>query len=617
MELVKRVYKFVWQWRLITLAILALVAALVTYFSGYHALANLILAVVSLVEVLPLVWGMWEDIRTGSYGIDILAATAIVASVLLKQYWAAIIVVIMLTGGESLEDYADHRALSELHALLEHAPTKAHLIRNKKQLEIKASELKVGDRFIVKPGELVPTDGIVIEGTSTFDESSLTGESVPVSKGVNEALLSGSINIDGPVTVKATALAKDSQYQQIVRLVESAAASRAPFVRLADRYSIPFTILAYAIAGSVWAISGHAIRFLEVIIVATPCPLLLAAPIALISGMSRASKYGIIVKTGAALEKLAETKTIAFDKTGTLTSGILNVNSIKTYNNFKEDVALSYAASLEQFSNHVIGRAITAEAARRRIKTVKLKRLEEVSGQGLKANFKSQTLVAGRLSLLINEGVEVPRSLVTAKQASTVVFIALDNQLVGYISLKDQIRKESKTTLTKLRRKGIKNLMLITGDNKSVASSVAKELGIRSIIAEALPADKLAAIEKVVDRPVAFVGDGVNDAPVLTASDIGIALGARGSTAASESADMVIMLDDISRVASAYSIARRTFSIARQSIIMGIALSVVLMVVFATGRFLPVYGAVLQEVVDVFVIFNALRAHSIKLSESI
>lgn len=612
----RRIIKFVWQWKLLSLAVVALIIASATYLSGFHTAANIILAIFSLIEVIPLLWDMWKDIRTGSYGIDILAATAIVASVLLKQYWAAIVVVIMLTGGESLEDYADKRALSELSSLLSKAPTIAHLLKNNKQIDVKANQLKVGDKFIVKPGETVPTDGIVINGNSSFDESSLTGESVPAFKELNDSLLSGSINIESPVTVKATAIANDSQYQQIVRLVESAAASKAPFVRLADRYSIPFTLLAYLIAGSVWAISGQPIRFLEVIIVATPCPLLLAAPIALISGMSRSSKYGIIVKTGSALEKLAEAKTIAFDKTGTLTSAQLTINKIQTYNGFEENDVLTYAASLEQFSNHVIAKVISEKAKKDKIKLSKVKAVEEITGRGLKANLKSKKLVVGRLRLLEEQGIELPVKVKSMKHTNTVVFVGLDDQLVGYISLKDTIRNETKNTLRELKKQGIDNLLLITGDNEQVAKTVAKELGINSVVADALPGDKLKAIEKLKERPVVFVGDGVNDAPVLTAADVGIALGARGSTAASESADMVIMLDDLGRVAAAYKIAKHTFKIARQSILYGIGLSFILMIVFASGMFPPIYGAVLQEVVDVVVIFNALRAHSFKLSAS-
>jgi heavy metal translocating P-type ATPase len=611
----KRLVSFLWQWRLFSLAIIALIAGLILYFAGFHMAANIILAATSIIEVVPLLIGMWSDIRTGSYGIDILAATAIVAAVLLRQYWAAIVVVIMLTGGESLEDFADHRALSELNSLLSNAPTTAHLLKNKKQLDVKASDLNLGDKFIVKPGELVPTDGIIVEGSSSFDESSLTGESLPLSKSHGETLLSGSINLDSPVTVKVTTLSKDSQYQQIIKLVESASASKAPFVRLADRYSIPFTILAYAIAGTVWAISGHAIRFLEVIIVATPCPLLLAAPIALISGMSLASRYGIIVRTGSALEKLAEAQTMAFDKTGTLTSANLAVDKVKTYNGFSASDVLVYAASLEQFSNHVIAKAITDKTEADKLKLLKVKGLEEVTGKGLVARLKAQKLIVGRIDLLSEQGVELPANLSEAGHEATVIYVAKDTQLVGYITLKDEIRPESKATLASIKNQGIENFMLITGDNSQVANSVARTLGIKSVIANALPADKLNAVEKITDRPVVFVGDGVNDAPVLTASDVGIALGARGSTAASESADMVIMLDDIGRVALAYKIARRTFTVARQSILVGLGLSAVLMVIFATGHFLPVYGAILQEVVDVVVIFNALRAHIIKQAQ--
>ena len=612
----KRILGFLRQWWLFNLAILALIISLTLYFTNFHFIAYIVLSVVSIGEIIPLVIGMWDDIRNGTYGLDILAATAIIASVLLGQYWAAIVVVIMLTGGESLESYADKRALSELKSLLDNAPTTAHLLKNKKQLDVNANSLKIGDRIIVKVGETVPTDGVVIEGSSSLNESSLTGEGLPVFKDQGQSVLSGSINLDGPLVIKATALAKDSQYQQIIKLVESAAASKAPFVRLADRYSIPFTVFAYGLAGATWAITGHAIRFLEVIIVATPCPLLLAAPIALISGMSRASRWGIIVKNGSALEKLAEAKTIAFDKTGTLTSAKLTVNNVKANNGFSNNDVLTYAASLEQFSNHVVAKSITDYAHKKKLKLQKVKGLEEIHGLGMRAKLKSKKLSVGRLSLLKEEGIKVPKKLSNLKQASTAVFVGLDNQLVGYITLEDQIRSEAKRTLKSLADQGLDNFMLVTGDNQQVAKKVARKLGIKSITAEALPVDKLRVIEKTINRPIAFVGDGVNDAPVLRAADIGIALGAKGSAAASESADMVIMLDDLGHVASAYKIAKHTFKIAKQSILIGIGLSLVLMVIFASGHFLPVYGAILQEVVDVFVIFNALRAHSIKLSSS-
>jgi heavy metal translocating P-type ATPase len=608
---VGKILKFLRQYRLFSLALITVIVALPFELAKQHTLAHWLLGVVSIVELLPLLAGMWQDFRSGRYGIDILAATAILTSVILGQWWAAIVVVFMLTGGEALEDFAEHRARGELDALLSHAPMKARVIRKGKTLEVKVSEIKVGEKIIIRAGELVPVDGEVLEGTASFDEASLTGESLPQPKDVGDQLLSGSINLDGPVTVKALATEKDSQYQQIIKLVRAASANQAPFVRLADRYSLPFTFLAYAIATAVWVLSGQAIRFLEVIVVATPCPLLLAAPIAVISGMARSSRYGIIVKTGSALERLAQAKSIAFDKTGTLTTGVLRVNSVKSLGAFSEEEILGLTAGLEQNSNHILARAIVDAATEQKIKFNKAKHVKEISGRGLQAQIKGREVLVGRLSLLKEHDVKLPTKFKEASVKQTAVFVAIEGELAGVITLSDEIRANTRSTLARLHELGVQDVMMVTGDNQITAESIAGELGIDHVHAEALPADKLRVIDEVKQRPMAFVGDGVNDAPVLTAADIGIALGARGSTAASESADMVIMLDDISRVAVGREIANRTFSIARQSILVGIALSVGLMLVFATGKFSPLAGAIIQEVVDVFVIFNALRAHFI------
>lgn len=608
MKYLKTLISFFLKWKLFSAALLTLIIALTLTYFKLPKIAHLILAIVALFEVIPLLMGMWDDIKDGSYGIDILAATAIVASVLLGEYWAAIVVVIMLTGGESLENYADHKALKELDGLLEKAPISAHLLKNKKLVDVKVKELRVGELIVIKPGELVPVDSIITEGISSFDESSLTGESLPITKKVGQKLLSGSVNIEGSITAKVLATSENSQYQQIIQLVKSASASKSPFVRLADRYSIPFTIISYVIAITVWILSGHAIRFLEVIIVATPCPLLLAAPIALISGMGRASRHGIIVKTGGALEKLAEVKTIAFDKTGTLTKGILSVKDIHLVSSKDKNEVLNLAASLEQYSSHIIAESIVKEAKDKDMKLAKIKGLKEIPGKGLKANLKNDQILVGKVELLQESEINVPEKIIN-KLNSTNVFVAKNDQILGYITLEDSLREESKKTINQLKHQGVNHLIMVTGDNQRTAERIASKIGIKEIFANALPSEKLNRIEALENRPVAFVGDGINDAPVLTASDIGIALGVRGSTAASESADMVIMLDDVSRVAYAHRIAKRTFSVAKQSILAGIALSVVLMIVFATGKFPPLYGAILQEVVDVTVIFNALRAH--------
>lgn len=609
----KRVLHFLRHYKLFSLAVVTIVVGLILQFTHNQTAAHWLLGIVSIAEVLPLAWNMWQDIRSGRYGIDILAATAIVASVVLGEYWAGIVIVLMLTGGEALEDFAHHRAQAELDALLSHAPQRARVLRKGKTVEVPVNELKIGEKIIINAGDLVPADAVVIDGTANFDESSLTGESLPQPKSADDTLLSGAINLDGSVRAKVTAAAADSQYQQIIKLVRNAASSQAPFVRLADRYAIPFTLIAYAISGAVWAYSGQAIRFLEVLVVATPCPLLLAAPIALISGMSRASKYGIVVKTGGALERLAEARSMAFDKTGTLTRGELAVENVSAYSGFSEQEVLSLAAGLEQGSNHLVARAIVASAQQKKVKFKKIKRVREIPGMGLSAKVGGQDVLVGRLSFLNDAGVEMPAKFQKGGARQSVVYVATGGKLAGAITLKDEIREETAKTLERLKSLGISETLMVTGDNKTTAQAIAKQLGISHVHAEALPAEKLHILGEIKKRPIAFVGDGVNDAPILTAADVGIALGARGSTAASESADMVIMLDDFSRVAVAVAVAKKTFQIARQSILIGIGLSVLLMLIFATGKFSPLSGAIIQEGVDIFVIFNALRAHIINV----
>ncbi|HSX52929.1 MAG TPA: heavy metal translocating P-type ATPase [Patescibacteria group bacterium] len=577
---------------------------------GFHTAAHIVLAVSMVGNVIPLIWDMIQDLRGGTYGVDILAASAIIGSLLLHEYWAGIVIVLMLTGGEALEDYAQRRAKKELTALLEYAPTKAHLLRGRKTVDVHVRELRTGDKIIIRPGEVVPVDAVVLEGSASFDEASLTGESLPVVKTVGEQILSGSINLDGVITVRSLHSAADSQFQQIIKLVRSAQSSKAPFVRLADRYSIPFTLIAFGIGIAAWAMSGESIRFLEVLVVATPCPLILAAPIAFISGMSQSAKRGIIVKTGGALEQLATAQTMAFDKTGTLTQGKPTVETVKVYNDFTVEQVLGLSAALEKNSNHVLANAIVEKASSMHSKIPKAKKVSELSGNGLSAHVQGKQVLVGRFGMLASNNISLPKNFNPDSVQQTAAFVAIDGVLAGVITFIDNLRPDTKHTLSQLRHLGIRNFLLVTGDNKATAQAIAKQLSIKDVRSEALPVDKLKAVESLDQRPVAFVGDGVNDAPVLAAADVGIALGARGSTAASESADVVILQDNIAQVATSVSVAKRTFYIAKQSIWIGIVISVGLMFIFATGRFKPVYGAIIQEVVDVIVIFNALRALS-------
>lgn len=607
----KSIYSFLKSYKLLSFVIFSAVVSLILYIISYHHIADWILGVSVIIAVIPLLIDMFTDLRSGKYGIDILAATAMITSVVLGQYWTGIIIALMLTGGEGLEDYAENRAKSELKSLLERRPTIARLIKGKNTVDVTVKEVHVGDKISILPGEVVPVDGIIFDGLSSFDESSITGEPLPVDKNIGDQILSGSINVEGSVTIKVIRTEEDSQYAQIIKLVKAASSSESPFVRLADRYSIPFTVLAFFIAGSVWFISGHAIRFLEVIVVATPCPLLLAAPIALISGMSRASKHGIIIKNGSALERLAEVRTVAFDKTGTLTSGKPTVEDLVLFNSFKKVDVLRYSTSLEQNSNHVLAKAIIDYANKNKVKVQSAKQVKEQAGLGLSGRWQGKHILVGRWDLMEENGISTPKNFKPTSIKTTATYVAVNGELAGVFSFIDLVRPNSKKMIDQLKKLGIKNFLMVTGDHLAAAKAIADKLGIDKVVASALPSDKMRTIEDVEmqKRPLAFVGDGVNDAPVLTLSDVGIALGASGSTAASEAADVVIMLDDINKVASALEIAKRTFFIAKQSILIGIFISIGLMVIFATGRIKPIYGAVLQEVVDVFVIFNALRAH--------
>jgi heavy metal translocating P-type ATPase len=607
--MLKKIWKAAKHRYLLSIALLGAGVALGLDLAGLDRLSHVLLTIVLVGELIPLLYGMIRDIRVGTYGVDILAATAIVVAVVMQEYWAAMVIALMLTGGEALEDYAEHRARRELDALLSQAPQKARILRGRKEVEVRASEVRPGDKIVVRPGEVVPVDATILEGSASFDESSLTGESLPEVKKPGDNMVSGSINLDGAIVARALHSAADSQYEQIIKLVRNAARSKAPFVRLADRYAIPFTIIALGIAGVAWAASGESIRFLQVLVVATPCPLILAAPIAIISGMSRAAKQGIIIKNGSALEQLAEVRTFAFDKTGTLTQGMPVVDQVKAYNGFTPEQLLGMAAALELNSNHVLAKAIIAKAEKAGAKFTKAKNVRELSGNGLEAMVSGKKVFVGRLGFLQDYDVALPKQFDADKVQSTAAFVAINAQLAGVITFKDEVRAEAKETLGALRKLGVRDILMVTGDNLSTAKRVARGLGIKSFRAEALPGDKIHAIEEAKERPVAFVGDGVNDAPVLTAANLGIALGARGSTAASESADIVIMKDNLHLVAESREIAHRTFFIAKQSILVGIGLSVLLMLIFATSKFKPIYGAAIQEIVDVIVIFNALRAH--------
>lgn len=542
---------------------------------------------------------MIKTLRSGRYGVDILAITAIVATLAVGEYWASLMILIMLTGGDSLEDYASRQAGRELQSLLDNSPQIVHRKQGDRLEDLTLDQVKVGDILVVKPHEIVPVDGEALEAGSV-DESSLTGESRPVDKKVGDEIMSGAINGEGSLIYKVTSLAEDSQYQKIVKLVKESQEKPAHFVRMADRYAVPFTAVAYLIGGIAWFITKNPVRFAEVLVVASPCPLILAAPVALVAGMSRSSRNGIVVKTGTTIEKLAGAKTIAFDKTGTITKGQLTVAEIDPVPGLSKDKFLSYLASVEQESLHILARSLVSYAEKR-VDLLPVSNLEEVVGSGVQGEIDGKLIKIGRAEFAHTE--------VKAGE-STMIFASLNDQYIGSVTFTDEVRKEAKATITQLQGLGITREIMLTGDRKGVAESIAGEVGIREVHAECLPQDKITVLKGVPEeeRPLVMIGDGINDAPALAIADVGIAMGAHGSSAASESADAVILKDDLSRVAIAVKVSQDTMKIARQSVLSGIFICVGLMLVASAGVIPALIGAMLQEVVDTVSILSALRA---------
>lgn len=544
------------------------------------------------------------------FGLDVLAVIAIVATVVVGEFWASIVIVLMLTGGEALEDFAAGRAQRELTALLSRVPQIAHVFSAADEIvDVPVTDVKIGDRLLIRPSEIVPVDAVLISAATIVDESSLTGESMPVDKAAGDVLLSGSVNGPEAVTVHANARAADSQYQRIVQLVSEAAVSKPPLVRLADRYAAPFTIVSVGLAAIAWWISGDPVRFAEVLVVATPCPLLIAAPVAFMAGMSSASTYGVVVKNAGTLEVMARAKTVVFDKTGTLTRGMPEVVDIRAEGERTGAELLALVAAAEQYSSHVLAASLVSEAHYRGLTLPEVSDARELATHGVQARMRNQLVTVGKPAFVAEQAPGLTRLQLSSGEAA--VYVAVDDQYAGAIVLRDAAREEAPQTLRDLRRLGIQKTLMVTGDVSQTAQKIADELGISEVHAECLPEDKVRIVHSTRPRPVIMVGDGVNDAPVLGAADVGIALGAKGSTAASESADVVLLVDDLHRVVSAVEVSQRTVNIALQSIWMGIVISIGLMLVAMTGVLPAIVGAALQEVVDLIAILNALRALSL------
>ncbi|MGQ2916369.1 heavy metal translocating P-type ATPase [Microbacterium aurantiacum] len=555
--------------------------------------------------------GMIRDVLRGHVGLDILAVVAMVATLAVGEYAASLIIVLMLSGGQALEDIAGRRANRELTALLERAPRTAHRVRTGPDgtdavADVPADEVAVGDVLLIRPAEIVPVDGVLLSPAANMDESSLTGESMPVPRTAGEEVLSGSVNGSAAIRVRALRRSADSQYQQIVALVREAQESRAPVVRLADRFAIPFTAVSLVIAGAAWGISGDPTRFAEVLVLATPCPLLIAAPVAFLGGLSRAARAGVIIKGGAVVEQLARVRTAAFDKTGTLTRGHPTVVEVRAADGWTPDDVLRLAASAEQYSTHVLADGIRRAAEERGLPLSAATAAEETATNGVRAAIEGRSVVVGKPRYVRSLAPDTRTVEIASGQAAA--YVAVDGVFAGALILADDPRAESAGVIAWLRAHGVERAVMLTGDAEPTARAIAAAVGIDEVRAELLPADKVQLAAGLQPRPVLMVGDGVNDAPVLAAADVGIAMGAKGATAAGEAASVVILKDSLAGVVDAVAIGRDTLRVALSAIGIGIALSIGLMLVATTGIIPAVAGALVQELVDLATILYALRA---------
>ncbi len=581
--------------------------------AGMDAAADAALIATAVAAGVPLALSLARQLLKGHAGVDVIALLALAGALALGEYLAAAVIALMVATGAALEDYASARAQRELSALLARAPRTALRVEGGELVEVAIAAVVPGDVLAVREADVVPVDGMVVEGVAVLDESALTGESRLVERGAGERLASGVVNAGAPFRMRALATAEASTYAGIVRLVRAAQEAKAPLVRLADRYAAFFVPLALAWSGLAWLMTGSAERGLAVLVVATPCPLLLAAPIAIVAGVSRSARRGIVIKGGGAIETLARVRAVYMDKTGTLTAGAPDVTRVEAFGETGEAEVLRLAASLDQLSSHVMAAALVRTARGRGLVLAIPEGVREVAGAGIEGVAEGRRVRLGRYEWIAG-GEDVPEQVrrfrrSVMREGASVVYVELDGVLAGALVLQDPIRPEAPRAIRALKRGGVERVVMLTGDHPAVAEAVGNALGVDQVVAGCSPAEKVEAVREGRSRGVTLmVGDGINDAPALAAADVGVAMGARGATSSSEAADLVLMVDRLDRLAEAFAIARRTRRIAVESMLLGMGLSLVAMGFAAFGYLSPVVGAVLQEGIDLVAILNALRA---------
>lgn len=600
------------------LATAGLLAGLGLYFIGMTEGANLVWITGVTPALAALVIEILRSIRRGEVGLDIVAALSMSAALVFGESLAAAVVAVMYSGGTFLESFAEGRAQREMHALLSRVPRTATRHMNGGLEDVPLDQIEPGDRLLIRQGDVVPVDGNVASATAFLDTSALTGESLPARVAQGGAAMSGSTNAGEAFDLTATQVAKDSTYAGIVRLVEEAQRSKAPMSRLADRWSLGFLLLTVAIACAAWWITGDPIRAVAVLVVATPCPLILAVPVALVAGLSRAAHFGVLIKGAGPLETMARIRTLILDKTGTLTDGRPQIVSVVSHDGMSEDDILRLAAALDQASKHPVAQAVVAAAKARGFALPVPSEVAEIPGEGVVGHVDGHKVIVGGDGFVAKRVGRADGDHAALAAGSVLVAVAVDGHMAGHLVMSDPLREGTLDFLSGLRRAGVERILLATGDRLDVAERVTTGLGLDGVRAGLTPDQKvLLVLTERKNGPVMMVGDGVNDAPALAAADVGVAMGARGAAASAEAADVVLLVDRVDRINPGLAVARAARRIALESVVAGIGLSLLGMIAAAYGYLSPVQGALLQEVIDVAVILNALRALRITPQEPV
>ena len=595
---------------LVAIALLGLAAGGGLAFSGSPALARVAWTAATFPILGTLLLQIVVSLRQGDVGLDVVAALSMSAALAFNESLAGNVVALMYSGGRLLETFAQGRARREMTALLGRVARTAMRYNGLGLEEVSINDIAPGDRILIREGEVLPVDGHVAGPFALLDLSALTGESAPRRIAQGDEALSGATSAGEAFELIATRRAAESTYAGIVRLVEAAQRSKAPMVRIADRYAMGFLALTLAIAGSAWVVSQDPIRVLAVLVVATPCPLILAVPVAIISGMSRVARHGVLVKSGGVLEAMSTIRTAIVDKTGTLTHGRASIAGIRTKGSISQDEVLGLAASLDQASSHVLAAALITAAAERGLNLAAPTDIREAPGEGIAGNVGGQRVVIGSIDYVRRavDGPAADEMLEGIEPELLAVAVAIDGEMAGVILLQDRVRSDAGDMLATLRKAGVRRIVLASGDKVDIAEAVGRQIGADLTMGNLTPQQKVDLVKAEGGNPVMMVGDGVNDAPALAAANVGVAMGARGTAASSEAAGVVVLVDELKPLATAITIAIRTRRIAFQSVYVGIGLSIAAMIVAALGYLPPVQGALLQEAIDVAVILNALRA---------